>query len=92
MSWEIVTLVSVLIVCGTLVIALTLLFEREDEVPKVTKAEFELLKSELITLKVNSDAWFESAKADHETIHKMAEETKKLLSQQNLAQSFRGQR
>ena len=82
MTWELVTFLSVLMVCGTYFMCQQVnLANLADDEPLISLEEFEALKLSI-----------ETVKAEHETILKLAEETKKLLSQQNLAQSFRGTR
>ena len=79
MTWEIVTLLSVLIVCGTAYFTVIHLFiDYSSDAQSVTLEEFDELK-----------ALVETFKAEQEAVHKLAEETKKLLSNQNLAQSLR---
>lgn len=77
MTWELVTLLSVVFICITTAVC----FDRYSEVEIIEPQEIDLtpLKDEIAKIK-----------ADHESVHKLVEETKKLLSQQNLAQGLRG--
>lgn len=77
MTWEFVVLI-----CFTQFILAAVWFHKSQHVTQeISPDEFEMLKAAVA-----------SQKADQEAIHKLAEETKKLLSQQSLAQSLRPQR
>lgn len=79
MTWELTTLASVLVICSTATIIVLWLF---PDVPAAeSDDEVEMLKTAIVQIK-----------ADHEAFQKVVEETKKLLSQENLAKSLGARR
>lgn len=85
MSWETVTLLSVLATCMTAVLILRpgtmngIEYSTKDEA-KAMEAWLERLESGVAKLE-----------EDYDSVHKLAEDAKKLLSQENLARGFRRQ-
>lgn len=72
MTWQLVALIALLPICATVFACVSLIFT--DSTPAKDMEE--------LAAKVDKIA------AEHETIHKLADETKKLLSQSNMAAGF----
>ncbi len=81
MTWEFSLITSVFLICATAIVLADKYFESNKIKPVVTREEFEELQRATSVIAV-----------EHEVIQKIAEDTKKLLSQQNIAQAFRGRR
>jgi hypothetical protein len=83
MTWEITTFLSVFMICFTAILCwpVTEIFFAQNQVSDVSQDELERLNKAVDALVL-----------EHEAVHKLAEETKKLLSQQNLGLSLRGPR
>jgi hypothetical protein len=75
MSWELVAITSVMVICSTIVVVVNAIWgQRKPEVSKAEVAELRLAVQNMQT--------------DYLAVHKLAEETKKLLSNTNLAQGL----
>lgn len=96
MTWEISFLLSVLMVCGTF------LYSKREKEPvglsDEVRAEFQEIRKHIADARffaislseefMAHQKQLEGFKADHESVHKLAEETKKMVSNQNLAMGF----
>ncbi len=78
MTWEWVALISVLVLCATILILKN---------PKNATCEGDI-ESRLAQI----DSRLSQIEKEHATIHQLAGDTKKLLSEANLAKGFRPQR
>jgi hypothetical protein len=83
MTWELVALLGITFICATIIVSIAILknygFEYEHNQDTETKLkEIEELRDLIHKVQV-----------DHGAVEKLAEETKKLLSQANLAQGLR---
>lgn len=72
MTWEIVALIALIPVCFTVLVSIFVIFSEP-----VPDEEIQALKAAIAKLE-----------AEHEGVHKLAEDTKKLLSQSNVAVGF----
>lgn len=78
MTWESTACFGFVVVCSTIIYCFQLWIQTKQAKTTITREEFEELQNAASVIV-----------ADHEAIQKLAEETKKLLSQANLAQGFR---
>ena len=78
MIWEFTVAYSIGLICFTFIYCFKLWIATKHSKPAVTREEFEELQNATSVIV-----------QDHEAVQKIAEETKKMLSQANLAQGFR---
>ncbi len=78
LTWEIVVLISVIVLCGTIFSILKLILRARPDQNATSHKDIENRLSQI--------------EAEHATIHQLAEQTKKLLSEANLVKGFRPQR
>lgn len=82
MTWETTACFGFVVVCSTVIYCFQLYIASTTTPPsQVTKEEFEELRNATSVIV-----------QDHDEMKKMGEDVKKFLSQQNLAQAFRGRR
>lgn len=81
MTWEWAFLLAVISVCVSYILVMRpQTYDQSEETIRIWKVLDEM------------GVRLQKIENENESLHKLADETKKLLSQQNLAQSLRGQR